>query len=336
MTKISIILPVFNSKKYIFDAVNSILNQTYRDFELIIIDDESTDGSYEILTSITDSRIHLVRNEKNIGLVDSLNLGLNLAKGVYIARMDHDDISLPNRLEKQINFLSSNSNISVLGTGYQLIDQRGRCANVYQQPKSHEEIAWAMPFLCPIAHPTVMFRSSIIRNELAYLKSASYAEDYELWERLSHRYNFANLPEPLLLLRKHERNMTNIWRKEGLDIAISISKRRVEKVLGRSISHENISCLYSQGRLNRDSVLACTTLIVELLKVYRIESVTVSTKVICDAAKRILLMGVRSKNGWTMMFCLWKSLRITTKFIKPLVSNILIRLTGNGTIKVIG
>ena len=250
--------------------------------------------------------------------------------------MDHDDISLPNRLEKQISFLSSNANISVLGTGYQLMDQQGKRTYVYQQPKSHEEITWAMPFLCPIAHPTVMFRSSIIRKELAYLKSASYAEDYELWERLSLKYNFANLPEPLLLLRKHEENMTNVWRREGLDISITISKRRVEKVLGRSIPYENISCLYSQGRLNRDSVKACATLIVELLKVYRNENASVSTTVICDAAKRILLMGLRSKNGWAMMFCLWKSLRITTKFIKPLVSNILNRLTGYGAIKVIG
>ncbi|QWD91101.1 glycosyltransferase [Polynucleobacter sp. MWH-Braz-FAM2G] len=333
---ISVILPVFNSVKYILASVNSILNQSFSDFELIIIDDGSTDGSYEILTSISDPRIRLVRNEKNIGLVDSLNLGLQLAKGVYIARMDHDDISLPLRLEKQFRFLSSNSNIGVLGTGYQLIDQLGRRGHVYQQPSSHEEIAWAMSFLCPIAHPTVMFRSSIIWNEPAYLKLASYAEDYELWERLSLKYNFANLPEPLLLLRKHERNMTNIWSKEGFDIASTISKRRVEKALGRSVSYQNISCLYSQGRLNRDRALACSVLIIELLKVYRNENIHVSTNVLCDAAKRILLMGLRSRNVWTVMLCLAKSLRITTKFIKPLVLNAYIRLSGNGIIKIIG
>lgn len=336
MPTISVILPVFNAKKYILSAVKSILGQSYTDFELIIVDDCSTDGSYEILSSVADSRILLVRNERNIGLVESLNLGLQFATGIYIARMDHDDISLSNRLESQINFLSKNPSISVLGTGYQLIDESGRPGYIYQQPKLHEEIIWAMPFLCPITHPTVMFRSSIISYELAYLKSATYAEDYELWERLSQRYKFANLPESLLLLRKHEKNMTNIWRKEGFDIATTISKRRVEKVLGRSISYQNISCLYSQGRINSDSVLASATLILELLKIYRNENAVVSTKVSCDAAKRILLMGLRSKNGLTIIFCLWKSLRITKKFIKPLILKVLIRLSGKGIIEVIG
>jgi glycosyltransferase involved in cell wall biosynthesis len=336
MPTISVILPVFNSKNYILSAVKSILDQSYTDFELIIIDDCSTDGSYEILSSVADSRILLVRNERNIGLVESLNLGLQMATGVYIARMDHDDISLSNRLESQIKFFSKNPSISVLGTGYQLIDQSGKPGYIYQQPESHEEIMWAMPFLCPIAHPTVMFRSSVISYELAYLKSATYAEDYELWERLSQKCKFANLPEPLLLLRKHEKNMTNIWRKEGFDIATTISKRRIEKVLGQSILYQNIRCLYSQGRINSESAYASAILILELLKIYQNENVVVSTNISRDAAKRILLMGLRSQNGMTIIFCLWKSLRITRKFIKPLILKILIRLSGKGTIEVIG
>jgi glycosyltransferase involved in cell wall biosynthesis len=145
-SRITVLMPVYNGEKYLREAIDSIFNQTFTDFEFLIVDDGSTDNSVEIINSYQNSRINLVKNDKNEGLVYTLNRGLSLAKGEYIARMDCDDISLPERLKKQIDFLDSNSEIAVVGTWIKVINEKEEPQTTWQYPLKPLEIQWNLYF----------------------------------------------------------------------------------------------------------------------------------------------------------------------------------------------
>lgn len=200
---ITVLLPVYNCEKYFFESVQSILSQTYKHFELLIIDDCSTDKTLEICKSFKDERIVLIEKEKNSGYTDSLNYGISIAKGKYIARMDGDDISLPERFEKQINFLEQNPTISLCGTAIQIIGTN----KVLKHPLKHDEIKVNLCKGSSFFHPTVMGKTQMFRDNL-YDKSYEPAEDYELWTRLIFKYNVANLDNILLLYRVHENQVS--------------------------------------------------------------------------------------------------------------------------------
>ena len=178
-------MPVYNAEEYIAQAIESILTQVFSDFEFIMINDGSTDHSVEIIKTFKDPRIILVENDKNEGIVYSLNKGLDRARGKYIARMDADDISLPHRLQRQVNFLQVHPEISVVGTGYLPIDE---CRNPTKPPIYRPEYPavakWFLLIGSPLAHPSVMYRKEIIQKIGGYSKDFPHAEDYELWTRL--------------------------------------------------------------------------------------------------------------------------------------------------------
>ncbi len=200
ITKISVLMPVFNCREYIEESVKSIIDQTYSDFELLIIDDCSTDGTYEYLKSLEDNRITIVRKQQNTGLTISLNMGLRMAKGEYIARMDGDDISLPLRFEKQIKFMSDNPDIGLCGTWFEYYPT----GISIKSPIQHNEIYAQLFKYSAIAHPTVMLRRKVIsENNCFYNPEFKHAEDYELWSRLIKITRVANIPEVLLLYRVH-------------------------------------------------------------------------------------------------------------------------------------
>ncbi|MDX2369984.1 MAG: glycosyltransferase family 2 protein [Colwellia sp.] len=202
MTQISVILPVYNAELYIEEAVNSILVQTFKDFELIIINDGSTDGSFEILSKLAmlDSRVRLISRE-NKGLIATLNEAISLAKSKYIARMDADDIALNTRLAKQFEFLQANPKVAVLGTCYRYIDVHGEIGSKRNTFTSHEDITASFYFCNPIAHPSVMINYSLLGSDFCYLEQYKTIEDLELWSRLSVKYRLANLPDVLLHYR---------------------------------------------------------------------------------------------------------------------------------------
>ncbi|MCX6188609.1 MAG: glycosyltransferase [Bacteroidetes bacterium] len=197
--KISVLMPVYNCRPFIEESVNSILNQTFADFEFLIIDDCSTDGTYEFLQSLTDARIKLIRKEENSGISESLNMGIDLARGEYIARMDGDDISLVTRFEEQFQIMSMNSEMVVCGSWLKILGTE----KVYQNPETHEKILFSLLKSNPIAHPSVMFRKSVLAS-LKYDKTKEPAEDYELWTRLVFEGGFYNIQKPLLIYRQHE------------------------------------------------------------------------------------------------------------------------------------
>lgn len=205
-------MPVYNAEAFLRESIDSILNQSFAEFEFLIINDGSTDQSETIIKSYTDKRIRLINNDTNLKLITTLNKGIELAKGEYIARMDADDISHPDRLKKQFEFLESHPEIGICGTWFESIGQN---KSVLKYPQDDTMIRIKMLYQCPFCHPSVMIRKTILaENNLKYNPNFAHAEDYELWTQLSRFTKFANIPEVLLKYRLHEANVSNKHSKE--------------------------------------------------------------------------------------------------------------------------
>jgi len=199
--KISVIMSVFNGEKYIKEAVESILDQTYQDFEFIIVNDASTDNTEGMLEQFNDSRINIIRNDSNLGLTKSLNIALKHARGEYIARMDADDISHPLRFEKQVMFLENNKECLVVGTWLSVIDEKGREYGTWGEYESYEDIRNGLLIKNQIGHGSAMIRRIALYNIGGYDEKFLFAQDYDLWLKLSEIGELWNIPEQLYSLR---------------------------------------------------------------------------------------------------------------------------------------
>lgn len=203
MPEVSVILPVYNGETYLKEAIDSILTQTFRDFELLLINDGSTDRSEQIILSYTDPRIRYLKNEKNKGLIYTLNDAVNESNAKYIARMDADDIALPHRLEKQIHYLKVNP-VAVLATRVSLIDANGDPLPDWQGEKNtitFADIKKYLPVNNCLAHPSVMAKAEIFK-QYPYRENQKYSEDYDVWLRVvASGRRVEKLPEALLLHR---------------------------------------------------------------------------------------------------------------------------------------
>lgn len=212
MPKISVVMPVYNSERYLREAIDSILAQTFSDFEFIIIDDGSQDSSPDIVRSYTDKRIRFYQNEHNMGVAATLNRGLDLASGEYIARMDSDDISLPERFEKQIRFLDCHPDYGICGSCI-IVFSESNSTHIVNYAETDLQIRADMFFNSAFAHPSVMLRRKSLgasRYDCAYEK----AEDYELWYRLLQHTKGYNLQSPLLRYRHHATQVTQTQKNE--------------------------------------------------------------------------------------------------------------------------
>lgn len=236
--KITVLMPVYNEEKFLREAIESILHQTFGDFELILLDDGSIDGSPAILAEYAhqDPRVSLVKNETNQGLIQTLNHGLEIANGEYIARMDADDISLPERFDRQVAYMDQHPEVGVLGTNIAQIDEKGRLMNrgrpLDSRPISPTVISWMMLWRCAIYHPTVMIRRSVLRQTgFAYNPRFRHAEDYDLWTRLNKHTVIASLPEVLVYYRVHTNNISVLFKKEQKEKAQAIIRRQLTALL---------------------------------------------------------------------------------------------------------
>ncbi|MHB8261608.1 MAG: glycosyltransferase family 2 protein [Bacteroidia bacterium] len=226
---VSVIMPVYNAEPYLKEAIESILNQTFTDFELLIIDDASTDKSVEIVKSYHDNRIVLLHKPVNSGITDSLNMAIPLAKGKYIARMDADDISMPDRFLKQYNYMEQHPDILVLGTMYKIIGTEIIPENL---PITYEQVKLFSLMQSPVAHPTVFIRRSIFdMYNLRYDRTFEHTEDYELWTRIIDIGKVENLPEVLLHYRIHEQQVSTIGRKKQTETANRIRLRQLDRLM---------------------------------------------------------------------------------------------------------
>ena len=200
--KVSVIMPVFNAEKFIGEAVESILRQTFTDFEFIIINDASTDGSRKIIKTFSDKRIILVNNPHQLRITASLNKAIGMAKGDYIARMDADDVSLSDRLETQVKFLDNHQDVGVVGSWVEVF---GRRRGVWKYPTDPKVIRGSQLFNGSIVHPAVMIRKSFLdKFHLRYNENYPNAQDYELWSRCAGYFKLANIGKVLLKYRLHE------------------------------------------------------------------------------------------------------------------------------------
>ena len=199
--KVTVLLSVFNDEKYIGQAIESILGQTFKDFELLIIDDCSTDGTVGIIRSYDDLRIRLVVNDENIDITRSLNKGLRLAKGKYIARHDSDDISFAHRLEKQVDFLESNKDYTAVGSYTELIDDAANHIGFLKCERSAEEIYYNLSYRNNLTSSSMLFLKEAINDIGYYDESSSHSEDYEFWFRLSRKYKIYVIAEYLIKYR---------------------------------------------------------------------------------------------------------------------------------------
>lgn len=204
MPLVTVLMPCYNGEKYLREAIDSILNQTLSDFEFLIINDGSTDSSEEIIKSYSDPRINYVKNEMNMRLIATLNKGIKLAKGKYLARMDADDISMPSRLQEQVAFMESHPEVVLCGTGFENFSE-GQPPVVVRYSPDHNTICLKHFFQIHLSHGTCIFRTrQIIDNNLFFNPDFSHAEDYELWSRMVDAGKLANIQNVLYRVRRHE------------------------------------------------------------------------------------------------------------------------------------
>jgi len=238
-------MSVYNGERYLNEAVDSILGQTFTDFEFLIIDDASTDRTPEILRSYDDPRIRVVNNEENLGLTKSLNKGLALAKGEYIARMDADDVSLPKRLEKEMAFLESNATAVLVGTARQTIDHQNRILGIYIppiRPQYRDLIKYNS-----ITHGSVVIRKEILEKFSGYNELFRKCQDYALWLQMSQKYHLFNIPDVLYKLRVHENSVSRTGEESIYYhiLAIRAAEGIISQALIDEIRTAGVKCLRS-------------------------------------------------------------------------------------------
>ncbi|HEX5387012.1 MAG TPA: glycosyltransferase [Gemmatimonadales bacterium] len=232
---VTVLMAVHNGARDLRAAIESILAQTFADFEFLIVDDGSDDGSREIVASYPDPRIRRIDNERNLGLSASLNRGLAAAAGELVARQDADDISEPSRLATQVRFLMQHPDTAVVGSWYTKIDADGVELGRRELPADPVAIRWAMLFHCPLVHSAVTFRRGLLaRTTGFYDESFAYAQDYELWSRVARRLPMANVPAYLLRLRVSPWSMTATYGERTLE--------------GPRVSLANIGALRGSGQ----------------------------------------------------------------------------------------
>lgn len=245
-------MPVYNASAYVKEAIDSILNQSYTNFEFIIINDGSTDGSENVILSFKDPRVRYVKNEKNLGLIATLNKGIDLCKGDHIIRMDADDISLPDRIKKQVEFMDAHPEVGVCGSDY---IQFGKGREIFHRSHhAHDLIfGWTL-FNASVVHPALIIRSSVIRSEQPYFNSEyKHAEDYELWSRLIFKCKFADVPETLLKYRLHGSQVSRKYRAEQIENGNKVRKKLLEKTGIRFTAEEfRVHCLLGSSQRIKD------------------------------------------------------------------------------------
>lgn len=261
---VSVVMPMRNAEAFLSDSVGSILTQTYRNLEFVILDDDSSDGSRNFVQSLKDHRIRLIKNEKQMGVAETLNRGFSEARGKYVARMDADDISLPDRLARQVTYLENQSGIAAVGTRVHYFG--GPWGMLDLRPCTSSVCAAFLIFATPIVHPTVMIRRELLNgNGLTYRSVFSRSEDYDLWVRLVEFGGLANLPEVLLRYRLHPQSVTS-QHQETMAIQHRQIVLRALKNRKISLSEVDLDLLCRIIRGERSEALSALTEAVDLLK----------------------------------------------------------------------
>ncbi|WP_417910083.1 glycosyltransferase family 2 protein [Candidatus Electronema sp. PJ] len=248
MPKITVLLPVYNGERYLQETIASILGQSWHDFELLLVDDGSTDRTAEIIASFHDERIRVLKNPERLKLSGALNRGLQEAQGEYIARMDADDIALPQRLQRQLEYMELHPEIGFCGSAIGMFTQDNTKPRLDIYPATTEAIRAYALFDCPFCHPTVFLRKNcLLEHNLWYDGSYYPTEDYELWNRAIDLFPTVNLEEVLLLYRIHSNSMTGSDWNNMDQQAARIIRRQLDK-MGLHANEEDLLFHRNIGR----------------------------------------------------------------------------------------
>lgn len=251
MPRISVILPVYNGAEHLRQAVETVLGQTFSDLELIVIDDASTDSSLDVLATVDDPRMVVHANATNKGLAATLNIGLDIAGGEYVARQDQDDYSAPRRFETQVALLEQNPDIGLVGTWASILrcDERGRwVANGgHHHPAADPVLRWRLLWNSPFVHSSVMMRSATVRQVDGYPRDPAQAwpEDYALWSRISNVARIANVPEVLQFYRQSPGGLSVAKREHILEGVIRVGSQNLARALSREPGDPDVGAIVS-------------------------------------------------------------------------------------------
>jgi glycosyltransferase involved in cell wall biosynthesis len=228
---VSVLLAVSNGERYLRAALDSVLRQTVSDFELLVVDDGSTDATPTILDDIADTRLRVLRNEERNGLAASLNLGLDEARARYVARLDADDIAFPHRLERQLEHMESHRSTAIVGSAVMELDASGRPGRLHPMPSGPVAVRWSALFSSPFFHPSVLVDRDVLEtHELRYDPEYPESEDYDLWSRLLRLVDGDNLTDPLVLYRVHASQASQARRDLQREYQRRVALREIGRV----------------------------------------------------------------------------------------------------------
>ena len=291
-TDISVITTVYNCEDYIAESVKSISNQTYKNFEYIIIDDGSADNTLSVIEKLAaaDKRITIIKNEHNEGRVKSLNLALAKSKGQYIAIQDADDVSLPERLEKQIIFLKENPEYVLVGSDVEVIDETGEIISNPVRPERDNEARFSLLFRCTFANPSIMYRKTIPeKNGIEYEEKYLHAEDFRFISLISRHGKIYNLSQKLVKYRKHKRNNSTVNFRTLNSLSNEISKENLS-LSGISVNEEQVNRirnLISSRGIEKEFLLEDVKLLFKIIKKFQSKTAQLRNEEIIKTLKRM-------------------------------------------------
>jgi len=318
--KVTVLMPVYNGEKYLAEAIDSILGQTFTDFEFLIINDASKDRTVEIIESYKDERIRLVHNEENLKLIATLNKGIELARGKYLARMDADDISVPHRLERQVAYLEANPSVAVCGCWADMIGEDA--GHIWKFPMEHEAIKARLLFENCISHPGVTVRRSILNDpKLRYDPEYTHVEDWEFWSHISMKHRLHNIQEILLHYRLNDNSVSRVYEEEQ-----SYNNRKVFiPYLNRLGIHPTEDEIDTHRRFNYEAwpftpdkifIRNCHEWLLKLQAANNVMGIYDEPAFTNQLAQKWYLVCSRSRNlGWWVWAQFWKSPLINNRLL---------------------
>ncbi len=269
---VSVVIPVRNEQRYVAEALDSILKQTFDDFEVIVIDDASDDETPQILANYTDPRVRIKTNPQAMGVGGALNAGLALARGTYIARMDADDIAKPQRLEKQVAFLERHPDIGLVSSNTCIIDENGTLQEEIYPGRGFAPAAlrWELFWSFPIVHPTVMMRADLLKSVGGYPPNR-VAEDYALWMTLRNVTNFQVLDAVHLSYRRHSNRVTDTNRSPLTTCMLRSTRETLEQFVS-DVPPDSVLMLAKRMRPDaptNEEIHACCSLLIQVYRAMR-------------------------------------------------------------------
>ncbi len=282
---VSVIIPVHNGAAEIADGINSMLAQTFTDFELIVVDDGSTDGTAAIVDGIGDARLQVIHQE-NAGVATAANRAIGRARGRYLARLDHDDLARPARLEQQVRFMEENPGCAVLGTSAEIWIGNRPTGRIHCHPTGDADLRFDLLFDNPFVHSSVMLRKSAVDAAGSYRKEAQPADDYDLISRLARKHQVANLPECLTIYRERAGSISRAVRDPFREQLVRLSAGNIAEAVGEPVPgrpHQDLAALM-QGAYHRVSPEADLD---AMSRIVRQAAATIAAKTGRDLSQRL-------------------------------------------------